>query len=1123
MLPPAPVTEPRPSEGIEAPEAPRTAPASEPPRRHPLLRAFVFLLVLGILLAAAEYASTLWLDHRSTHYIVPGTSNGSPAWVDNPLFPLRFALPRATGLPPPMAAIQDSEDRAYRVAVLTDSTPLGPAPDSAAFSYPRQLETLLRARYPDIPVEVLHLTIPSANSHILREIARDLPLLRPDAVIVVCGNDEITGPCGPVAPPAFAPAPWPLHPGPAFARPFVLFSRLRLAQALTALAVRLAPDRADRAVWTTFEPQLTTGWLPPDAPSLADAREAYSDNLDAIFALASAASPTVIACTTPVNLRDCPPVASVWSTDPDTAQLDREALFRANANETLYPDEAARLCDTILHRTPAHAEALYLSGRLALRRGHADLAVRQFSAARDNDLFRRRCDSTFNLLLANAADRANVTLLDAADLFAAKSPDGAPGHEYFLDPVHMTFEGHYLLASAILDTLSALDALPDGPSADLPSASGSDASSSHPDAADLADAMLYHPWGRAADLAATLDTLRKPPYRDLPFQTTAVARVAEEKALADSQVAALAAHAPSLYDRRLAAAPNDVGLARLAAADLLRAGHPDDAAAPAATAAAEWPHRPDIRAIPILINLLRHNPDTDAEAELDRLRATDSGIAENEKRLRDLNTAEDKAKSRAVKAHKNASDLADDLKERINKDLTGWVESLTDDDLARTDVSWPVPLVQAVRTAMAQAVEAAARFDAASNALAAAEAELAAVQAELDEANRKAEAATAEFKASQAATEKARSAGGSGDSLAAAQTLTDLIRKTDRLQSMELAAITSARMIAQRIPPLQAARDARQAEFDTERSELDFASRRRGGAIRDLRMAWLDAREKLLADLPDADGDDREGISPPSLWGPPYPGKLALKARGAARDEEATEIEYKAARDARKELEAARAAHLRGLRKNISNRIFAETLPEFLVPDADDDGMEESSILPRPSPADLSAAHALGTALSARSLHSLAVPWFRWILDNAPDRTETVIALADALRELGYADEAISVLRAESDRLPSNPDLLEALGYHLCLIRDGDASDACYEQADRIVPYRDSRFLQRARGYREFGHSSRTGRTLQRYLEFHPNDPVAQAEVAPIMPRNYTPEEKPTAPSKPSLLDALKE
>ena len=170
------------------------------PALRKLRRLAIWLLSLLLLLAAAEYASVLWLDHRSTHYVVPGETNGSPAWVDNPLFPLRFALPRAAGLPPPMAAVRNSEDRAYRVAVLTDSTPLGPAEHSADYAYPRQLEALLRARLPDIPVEVLHLTLPGANSHVLREIARDLPLLKPDAVVVVCGNDELTGPCGPCAP-----------------------------------------------------------------------------------------------------------------------------------------------------------------------------------------------------------------------------------------------------------------------------------------------------------------------------------------------------------------------------------------------------------------------------------------------------------------------------------------------------------------------------------------------------------------------------------------------------------------------------------------------------------------------------------------------------------------------------------------------------------------------------------------------------------------------------------------------------------------------------------------------------------------------------------------------------------
>ena len=891
-----------------------------------LLRLLLWLLALLLLLAAAECASVLWLNHRSTRYLVPGETNGSPAWVDNPLFPLRFALPRAAGLPPPMAAVRDSEDRAYRVALLTDSTPLGPAEHSAGHAYPRQLEALLRARCPDIPVEVLHMTCPGANSHVLREIARDLNLLKPDAVVVLCGNTELDGPCGPCAPPAVAPAPWPLHPGPVFARPFVLFSRLRLAQAITALACRIAPDRADRAVWRTREPQLLGPWLRPDAPALADARDAYSDNLDAILELARDASPVVIACTTPVNLRDCPPFATAWSPDPDASQLDREALFRAIANEDACPDESARLYDAILRRTPAHSEALYRSGLLSLRRGHPDEAARRLTAARDNDACRVRCDSTFNLLLANAADRADVTLLDAAAIFADQSEGRAPGRELFLDAVHMTFEGHYLLATSILEALAALDALPDGPSADLPRSSSTPAP--HPDAATLADALLHTPWGHAADLAATLAEMREPPYRDRPGQSPVTAFVAEATARAAAQVAALAPVAPAIHARRLAASPNDPALAADAARFYLAVGDFPAAAEAAATAAAAWPHRPDILALPILADLLARDPDTEAEATIRRDMPADV-LRGEAGRMTTLYVADVEFKRIANEVKSDAKGFEADLQDRLNEILPDWAVALSPEEAARPDAPWPLDTVAELRAAGGAAADAAARHAAASNAVDAATAEAAAIQAELDEANKKADSAAAELKAAQAEIDKAR-VSASSDPLAASQTLSDRIRRADQLQSRELSARTSARMISQRLARAREELGARKADLKAAQADLDSAVRDRASAVRDLRRAYLKAREAYINALPDT-GDDRvDWLDFPEIWGVPYPETLALVARASKRASERAGKASEKAHAAVIELDDLRTDRLREYRKTATQALLEKHLPALL-------------------------------------------------------------------------------------------------------------------------------------------------------------------------------------------------
>ena len=1079
-----------------------------------LLRLLLWLLALLLLLAAAECASVLWLNHRSTRYLVPGETNGSPAWVDNPLFPLRFALPRAAGLPPPMAAVRDSEDRAYRVALLTDSTPLGPAEHSAGHAYPRQLEALLRARCPDIPVEVLHMTCPGANSHVLREIARDLNLLKPDAVVVLCGNTELDGPCGPCAPPAVAPAPWPLHPGPVFARPFVLFSRLRLAQAITALACRIAPDRADRAVWRTREPQLLGPWLRPDAPALADARDAYSDNLDAILELARDASPVVIACTTPVNLRDCPPFATAWSPDPDASQLDREALFRAVANETHYPDESARLYETILHRSPTHAEALYRSGLLALLRGHPDEAARRLSAARDTDACRVRCDSVFNLLLAEAADRADVTLLDTASLFDAAAPDHIPGHTLFLDAIHPTFEGHYLLATSILGALDAAGALPPLPDPDAPPPP-------LPTSEALADALLHTPWGRAADLAATLAEMREPPYRDRPGQPPVTAFVAEEASRAASQVAALAPVAPAIHARRLAASPNAPHLALLAAVNLLRENHPAEALPPATTAAATWPHRPDIKILPILADLLSR--DFPAEVE-DALRT--AAAADPEWAAENLIVAAENANGlelnrMANEVRRDAKNFDDALKDRINDILTVWASDLPPSEAERTDAPWPADLVAGIRAAKPALDAADAAILAASNALDAATADLQAVQDEHAAAAKKAEAAAADLKAAQADIDKARTSA-STDPLAAAQDLADRIRKADQLQSAELAARTSAQMVAQRIPAAEEAVAARRADLEAAQAARFDAARDLGNPVRELRNAYLKAREKHINDLPDT-GDDRvDWLAADDPWGVPYPETLALgvraSKRAADRATKAREESFQRSGILNERIDIRE----RALRSAANQDLFDRTLPALLSATV----APGPSPATRPDPAQLAAALHVGRILFDHELLAMAVPWFRYVLESDPGSPDSVPLLARTLVLLDSIDDAFVLLRDASDRFPSNPALLEELAFRLRIARDEEAATAAYARSDHLAPYRYTRFLGRAWSLQEIRASVPAFRMLQRYLEYYPEDSEVRslrAEIEPYLPEDFDPAEKPAPSSKPSLLDSLKE
>ncbi len=558
-------------------------------RRLAAAAAFLLAILLVLELAAFHFFPT-----RSSHLLLEGESNGQPAWIDNPFFPYRFFSARTAQAPPPIVALKTPPPGTLRVCLLGGSEALG-EPDPS-FGIGRQLELMLQSRYPDHPVEVIQMALDGGNSHVLREAARDLPLLKPDAVIVLTGNDEVAGPYGPAS------GLGRFHQSSRIARIMTLFSRTRLSQLCIAAIDRLFPARADLDAWRSQEPITLKGRMSPGDSRLKTVSRSFRKNLAAILREASRASPVVIACTVPVNLRDCAPFATSYLEDETAAQEVRETLRAALAAEAATNRlEASRLYADAIRRDPSHAEALFRAARLSLAENRTAEAAALFSRARDADALRLRIDSRLNALIRECAANASVSLLDAEALFAIRSPQGIPGRELFLDHVHFTFEGGHLLASALVDRmefLSAFDAEPTGPI---------------PGPEELADELLYHPWGRAAQLDAILRQMLRPPFRRQIDHSETIARLKEEKSLWDSRVAAMSPeNTRTIFSRRQAQRPDDAWLAARAAWYLLNAGDPVRAETAARAASGRWPHRFEIRALLALIRAVRRQEDADA-------------------------------------------------------------------------------------------------------------------------------------------------------------------------------------------------------------------------------------------------------------------------------------------------------------------------------------------------------------------------------------------------------------------------------------------------------------------------------------------------------------------------------
>ena len=152
-----------------------------------LLSPLVLLLILELALRGVGYG-------HDTSFLHEVEVDGRPHLRDNPDFYTLFfpehLLPRQL----PFTVAAEKPEGEVRIALLGGSAAMGiPEP---AYGMGPILEEQLQHRHPDVEIEVLDLANTAINSHVVRRIAASLEPLRPDAVVVYLGNNEVVGPFG---------------------------------------------------------------------------------------------------------------------------------------------------------------------------------------------------------------------------------------------------------------------------------------------------------------------------------------------------------------------------------------------------------------------------------------------------------------------------------------------------------------------------------------------------------------------------------------------------------------------------------------------------------------------------------------------------------------------------------------------------------------------------------------------------------------------------------------------------------------------------------------------------------------------------------------------------------------
>jgi tetratricopeptide (TPR) repeat protein len=188
----------------------------------------------------------------------------------------------------------------------------------------------------------------------------------------------------------------------------------------------------------------------------------FQKNLSDIIQIGRESGAAVVVSTVAVNLRACGPFASLHRRDLSSEQISQwEQLFKAGIQPQNAANwrEARTAFEAAARLDDRYAELRFRLGQCELALGEPEQARGQFSAARDLDALRFRCDSRLNEMIRQSVsnrESSGVLLADAEEAFAAASPERLPGGDFFYEHVHLTFAGNYLLARTFAEQVEKL-------------------------------------------------------------------------------------------------------------------------------------------------------------------------------------------------------------------------------------------------------------------------------------------------------------------------------------------------------------------------------------------------------------------------------------------------------------------------------------------------------------------------------------------------------------------------------------------------------------------------------------------------------------------------------------------
>jgi len=375
-----------------------------------ILLPFLILIVVEVLLRLCNYGynTTLFVEDKSGmyYYLNPDLSKKYFSIRENATQGNYELFPKV------------KKPGTLRFFVLGESSSVGfPYMHNGAFS--RMLKYRLQFAYPDVPIEIINLSLTAVNSYTLYDVSKQLISYQPDAILIYAGHNEYYGALGVASSSS-------IGRNTNWVRATIALKEFKLGQWVFNLAAKLkgSDKKTTDYSLTLMERMAQSQSIPYNSTLFHQGIKQFDTNMNDLLKLFSKNKIPVFISNLVYNQKDQKPFITCTEN------------FNA-ANEF----ELGNI---------AYAKQDYLS------------AKKHYILAKEYDGLRFRAPDQINIHIKGYAQKdSNVHFVDAVHAFERHSPHGILDSTLLLEHVHPNLKGQQLISDAFYQALNASGLLPE--------------------------------------------------------------------------------------------------------------------------------------------------------------------------------------------------------------------------------------------------------------------------------------------------------------------------------------------------------------------------------------------------------------------------------------------------------------------------------------------------------------------------------------------------------------------------------------------------------------------------------------------------------------------------------------